>query len=84
MELANYTEQALSGKAMNWILMDSEGETLAEGEWSLEAKAGALSPVGQIEVPLQAVQQAEKVNLSLRITGTDYRNDYPFYLDLMD
>ena len=79
-ELANYTEQALSGKAMNWMLMDSEGATLAEGEWSLEAKAGALSPVGQIEVPLQAVQQAEKVNLSLRITGTDYRNDYPLWV----
>lgn len=79
-ELANYTEQALSGKAMNWMLMDSKGETLAEGEWSLEAKAGALSPVGHIEIPLHAVQQAEKVNLSLRIPGTDYRNDYPLWV----
>lgn len=79
-ELANYTEQALSGKQMDWILTDSEGETLAQGEWLLKAKAGALSPVGQIAVPLQTVQQAEKVNLSLRIEGTDYRNDYPLWI----
>lgn len=79
-ELANYTEQALSGKQMDWILTDCEGETLAQGEWLLEAKAGALSPVGQIAVPLQTVQQAEKVNLSLRIEGTDYRNDYPLWI----
>ena len=79
-DLANYTEQALSGKTMNWTLTDSEGKTLAQGEWSLEAKAGTLSQVGELQVPLQTVQKAEKVNLSLCVEGTDYRNDYPLWV----
>ena len=78
--VANYSAQGLEGKTLQWTLTNSQGEPVQQGTLPLQVKQGALGQVGTLKLPLQAIQQAEQVTLTLAIEGTDYRNRYPLWI----
>lgn len=79
-EIANYSAGDLTGKQLSWTLTDSKQHVLERGMMPLQAKQGDLASIGTLEIPLSSLQQAEKVELTLKIDGTDYKNSYPLWI----
>ncbi|MGM9759987.1 MAG: glycoside hydrolase family 2 TIM barrel-domain containing protein [Parabacteroides sp.] len=79
-EIANYSEQSLQGKQLSWTLSDSQGNPLDQGTLPIQVGQGELGRVGQLQIPLNKLQKAEKVLITLSIEGTDYRNHYPLWI----
>lgn len=79
-EIANYSANDLTGKQLSWTLTDSKLNVVERGMMPLQAKQGELASVGTLKLPLTSFQQAEKVELSLSINGTNYRNSYPLWI----
>lgn len=72
--IANYGEKSLSGKLLHWTLGDQQGEMV------ITSNGFGLIDVGNIDVPLNRYKQAEKLQLSLSIGGTPYRNSYDLWV----
>lgn len=79
-EVANYSAGDLNGKQLSWTLTDSKQQVIEKGMMPLQAKQGELASAGTLQLSLASLQQPEKVELSLSIDGTDYRNTYPLWI----
>ncbi|WP_207514224.1 exo-beta-1,4-galactosidase [Longitalea luteola] len=76
-ELYNYGSTALKNAVINWMLKDSTGKLIAKGSYDKKEYAiGNCLPVGDIEVPLSAIQTPMRLNLDISIAGTNYGNDW--------
>lgn len=79
-EIANYSADDLDGRQLSWTLTDSKKQVLDEGVVPLQVKQGELVKVGTIKPSVSAVHKAEKVNLTLSVDGTPYKNSYPLWI----
>ncbi len=79
-EIANYSEDDLSGKQLSWTLTDSKQQVLDQGVLPLQVKQGELAKAGSLKPAISSIQKAEKVNLTLSIDGTPYRNSYSLWI----
>ncbi len=78
--IANYSENGLAGKDLNWTLSDGKGQPIDEGNIKIESNQIGLLDVGQIQISLSSVSKAQKVILSLEIQGIEAKNTYPLWI----
>ena len=79
-DLSNYGPVAFAGAELSWRLDDGQGQTLASGVLKGDAPRGDLSPLGKVDIPLDAVAAPRRVELTLALKGTEYRNSYPLWV----
>lgn len=79
-KVANYTPAALEGKSLHWALVNSHDQVIAQNSLPLRVKQGTLSEVGQLDIPLPPIREADTYTLHLAIEGTAYRNHYPLWI----
>ena len=77
-KIANYGEVALKGKNVVWELKDGK-KILGKGRVSIPVGLGLLN-AGGIHLMLPDVEKACKVELSLKIQGTSYQNNYSLWI----
>lgn len=83
-EVANYSVGDLKDKQLSWALTDSKQQVLERGTMPLQAKQGDLTTIGTLQLSLSSIQQAERVNLTLSVDGTGYKNSYPLWIYPVD
>ena len=83
-EVANYSVGDLKDKQLSWALTDSKQQVLERGTIPLQAKQGDLTTIGTLQLSLSSIQQAERVNLTLSVDGTGYKNSYPLWIYPVD
>jgi hypothetical protein len=80
LEVANYSNRNLDND-IQWTLKNEKGAILKEGVFrGLNLKQGGLTAVGEIEVPLSTVGQAQKLHVDVSISKTGYKNSYPIWV----
>lgn len=79
-EVANYSAGDLKDKHLSWVLTDSKQQVVERGTMPLQAKQGGLATIGTLKLPLSSIRQAERVDLTLSVDGTDYKNSYPLWI----
>ena len=77
-EIANYGEHSLEGKSVSWELKAGK-RSLGQGKMPVPSGLGLLT-AGTIRLTLPDTEKAYKVELSLEIVGTSYRNTYPLWI----
>lgn len=79
-EVANYSNTPFT-KNLKWQLTATNGKIINEGEFSNPAiEIGGLSTVGEIEVDLSSVNEAQKLVLHVSLDETGYSNTYPIWV----
>lgn len=78
MKVANYGYSSLKGKTLSWSL-ENEGKVLSSGKLRLGDGQGLLN-AGKVEMQLPDVRKACKMELTLSVNGTSYRNPYPLWV----
>lgn len=78
MKVANYGYSSLKGKTLSWSLKDC-GKILSSGKLRLGDGEGLLD-AGKVEMELPDVKKACKLEFTLSINGTFYRNSYPLWI----
>lgn len=79
-KIANYSLDVLTGKKLFWNLTDEEDNSMDKGVINIvDGKAGLID-LGKITPKISSLTKAQKVNLALKIEGTDYKNNYPLWI----
>lgn len=76
--IANYGGCSLGGKKVCWTLKNNR-KLLGRGESAIPEGVGLLN-AGQVTLPLPKVEKACKVEFTVSITGTTYRNSYSLWI----
>jgi len=80
-DVANYGPEDLTDVTILWTLRKSGGQTVADGELSAGTIATeGLTRTDEIMVPLNTIGQAAKLNLQIRLQGTEYANDWDIWV----
>lgn len=79
-KVANYSRWNLLDQEVLWDIKNSAGEKIAEGRKTLEIGQGGLSEPIPVSAVLSGISKAEKVNLSIKLSGTPYENSYPLWI----
>lgn len=79
-DVANYSNKALTA-AVKWTVSMPDGETVKSGTVSKASiKNGRMSSVGAIKFSLSSFNKPVRLNLSVMLDSSDYRNDYPIWV----
>ncbi|TZF83233.1 hypothetical protein FW774_13160 [Pedobacter sp. BS3] len=78
-QLVNYSAENILGKELAWTIID-KNKTLASGKLPVQAEKGKINPLGKISFPLQGISKAEKLTITLALTGTELRSEYPVWV----
>lgn len=80
-EVAHFGAEALKQAKIVYTLKDEYGKVYAHGTLATkDIPIGNLNQTGSIAFPLTAIQQAKKLNLEVRIEGTEAVNDWDFWV----
>lgn len=80
-QVAHFGPRDLAPAAVRWRVRRDGGAVLAEGR--LEPRAvptGALTAIGEIQVPLSGVADAARLNLDVSLEGTAIANDWDVWV----
>jgi len=67
-KVSNYSKKALSGRNLEWTLQKAnDNSTVAKGEFSVNVSQGEVGEAGKIETPLQNINSATQLKLTLQI-----------------
>ncbi len=87
-DVANYSSKDLTNVTIQWALCKSSGRSVANGELTVGTIATeGLTRAGEIAVLLNNLKEATKLNLEIRLQGTNYVNDWDIWVypaQLMD
>jgi hypothetical protein len=72
--LSNYGDKPLNGKDLTLYF----GRLAAK--YSIDGDSIGLSKVSDIDINLSSITHPQKLDLSINIEGTDYRNSYPLWV----
>ena len=79
-ELCNYGNQVLTDQTLCWDIL-SEGHSIKHGKTpAKELKFGYNGKLGEISVPLTDVHSASKLQICVRVDGTDYANRWNIWV----
>ena len=79
-QVANYGPANIN-KAAQWVMKDAEGKDIAKGVLPLvEITQGEITDLGNITVDISSVQAPQKLEITLSIPGTEYKNSYPLWV----
>ena len=80
-EVSHFGEKALQKARMTYRITDIYGKVYAEGELgTYDIPIGNLNATGTIDCPLAGCRKAEKLNVEVRIEGTDAVNDWDIWV----
>jgi hypothetical protein len=80
-EVANFGRTALPQATVRYLLRDEQGKVYARGiVGQRDIPLGNQHQVGRLTLPLSAILQAKKLNLEVRIDGTEAVNDWNFWV----
>ncbi|TCS85834.1 glycosyl hydrolase family 2 [Anseongella ginsenosidimutans] len=80
-ELSNYSAEDLENLRAEWKVTGREGAIIATGKFEAATiPAGSLASLGTIRTPLAGLREAAKLNVTITIPGTDYRNEWPIWV----
>ena len=80
-EVAHFGAEALKQAEIVYTLKDEYGKVYAQGTLATQdIPVGNLNRTGSLEFPLTDIQEAKKLNLEIRITGTEAVNDWNFWV----
>ena len=80
-EIAHFGENTLTGKQTEWKVRNELGKIVSEGSFApKDIQIGNCQQLGEITLPLNSIQEAEKQNLEVRLKGTDISNNWDFWV----
>lgn len=80
-EIAHFGAEALKQAEIVYTLKDEYGKVYAQGTLATQdIPVGNLNRTGSLEFPLTDIQEAKKLNLEIRIMGTEAVNDWNFWV----
>ncbi len=79
-EVANYSKGDLNS-SVSWELTTNSGEFVFQGKLpAKKMRQGVLTDLGTISVDLNGFDHTQRLNLSLRLSDTEYSNTYPVWV----
>jgi beta-galactosidase len=79
-QIANYSASDLKND-VQWELVTANGKSIEKGIIKqATVKRGELQTIQEINVPLDAVQQAVEAKLKIKIPGTSYSNEWSLWI----
>ncbi len=80
-QVSHYGPKPLENILPVWRLRDAQGKTIAEGKLPAATLAlGGVTTLGEIDVDLAQLKDAEKLNLELSLGGTSFANDWDLWV----
>ena len=80
-DVANYGPKNLDNANVEWFLNKDSGLSVSNGNIALVSiVTEGLTRAGEISVPLSNISEAKKLDLVVRIQGTDYINDWEIWV----
>jgi hypothetical protein len=77
LQVAHYGRKELSGAVAEWTVCDTTGKTLASGSLAAARLGlGQVSDLGVINVPLKQVSAATRLDIAVKLAGTNARNSW--------
>ncbi|OWK70960.1 sugar-binding domain-containing protein [Pedobacter sp. AJM] len=80
-EVAHFGKVPLVNTNILWTIKNDAGAVLDKGKFGRKTLAiGNCIQVGDIHFPLKAIQKATHINLEVSIEGTEFANDWNFWI----
>lgn len=80
-EIYHFGEKPMNNATVLWKVTDSQGTVLGNGIFEKQLIAiGNNQIVGEVQMPLNIITKATKLNLSVAIDQTDFQNDWDFWV----
>jgi hypothetical protein len=80
-EVANFGNAPLKNNKLVWKITDQEGKQLGQGTIACrQISIGNNQHLGTISWPLQTISKASQLNVSLKIEGTSYENQWKIWV----
>jgi rhamnogalacturonyl hydrolase YesR len=80
-EIYHFGEKPLTNQQVSWQITDSAGIIIAQGIFApTDIPIGNCFQIGMIETPLSQIAQASQLNLEVKLDGTDFVNDWDFWV----
>ncbi|AQT69150.1 Beta-galactosidase [Anaerohalosphaera lusitana] len=80
-EIANYGPSPIEDADILWTVKSADARTFASGTFKgKHLKIGNTGMIGNISLPLTEIKDACKMNLEVTIAGTEYVNDWDFWI----
>lgn len=80
-QVFHYGPADLPDARVTWTVTDSDGKKVASGEFDpVTIEQGKVFDVDMFALPLADVAAPQKLNVTIAIEGTEYRNDYPIWI----
>lgn len=79
-KIANYSGGKMAGQEVLWEIKRSTGDTVAKGVKTQDIVQGGLSEIVQLNVDMSGILKAEKLTLSVKLSGTPYENSYNIWV----
>ena len=80
-EIANFGQSVLQDAEVQWNVQNDTGGTIATGTMpGQDIAIGNGNQVATIELPLPAIKSAVQWKVTVAIAGTDYANDWDFWV----
>jgi hypothetical protein len=79
--LPNYSQASLPETTVNWSLLNDQEAVISSGSIRCkELKQGEVNQVGEIEIRLSQLNEAQKLSLQLSVESLGIMNDYPVWV----
>ncbi|NCB09867.1 MAG: DUF814 domain-containing protein, partial [Bacteroidia bacterium] len=79
-QVANFSEKALTNQNILWELLDQQGKTIEKGSTPADLPQGKLTDAATVEFSLSGFNAAQKLTLRIMLEGTAYTNSYPIWV----
>lgn len=81
-QVAHYGPKDFPAATLTVTVTDETGATVAQTDFPATVKAGGLRDVGNYSLPLSSsgIHAPQKLNVTVAINGTPYRNSYPIWI----
>lgn len=79
-QVANFSEKALTNQNILWELLDQQGKTIENGSTPVDLPQGKLTEAAIVEFSLSGFDTAQKLTLRLTMEGTPFTNSYPLWV----
>jgi hypothetical protein len=78
--VANYSNRALN-EDLTWQVLNAQGAAISSGKFDkANIVNGKLNDLGEIVVPLSAIQNCQRLNVNVSLEASGYSNTYPVWV----
>lgn len=79
--VSNFGANTLSNKKVNWRIVNEIGKLIKKGQFERkDIIQGGITQLGSVRFSLKDFNKAGQYRFELRIAGTDYQNEWDFYV----